>query len=119
MKYRDDDVYKMLEEIIVNAGVEIMYMNIPAEDAGRSDTEGLIIQMPDKDIFESEMQAALVLGHEMGHILIGDRKEYDLRDHVEIESTCDLIGAYLYKLAEMSAGTRLERSVFKDMLKKD
>lgn len=114
MKYRNDETYKALEKIITAAGVDIVYRKVPndcidGEIWARSDDGGMSIMMPDEDVFPNEETACLILGHEMGHILSGlDSPDYP-SDRRRNEAVCDLIGVYLYKLAEMTAGTELER----------
>ena len=70
--------------------------------------------MPDTDTFDSDEQAVLVLGHEAAHILTSlDSPDY-LPERIQNEDVCDYIGKVLYKLAEMTASTKIERETFGD-----
>lgn len=108
MSYRESEVYQALERIIENAGVSIKYAAvhddpIDGEIWARSDIYAKKIIMPDKDVFPDEETACRVLGHEMGHIMTGlESIDGDPAIREINERTCDLIGAYLYRLAEMT-----------------
>ena len=117
--YRNDLVYMALEQIVINAGIKIEYLPIPddciyGEILARSNEQFRVIQMPDTDTFDSDEQAALVLGHEAAHILTSlDSPDY-LPERIQNEDVCDYIGKVLYKLAEMTASTKIERETFGD-----
>lgn len=108
MSYRESEVYQALERIIENAGVSIKYAAvhddpIDGEIWARSDIYAKKIIMPDKDVFSDEETACRILGHEMGHIMTGlESIDGDPAIREINERTCDLIGAYLYRLAEMT-----------------
>ena len=109
MRYRDGDTYKALVRIIENAGVKIVYRKMPDDIAARADNYGQnLIEMPDDEEYDEE-QACLLLGHEMGHILSG-MTGHDERHWID-ECTCDVIGAYLTFLAEMTAGYEMEKAL--------
>lgn len=118
MKYKEDLVYQELEKMILDAGVDIMYCPVPEDSIdgaiwARADREGMSIIMPDDDeAFPSEEKACLILGHEMGHILSDADSPDNPVERTKNEALCDLIGVYLYKLAEMRAGYKLEKKTF-------
>ena len=119
MSYRNNDTYKALENIIQAAGVEIVYKDIPddcikGECWARTDSEGMRIEMPANDVFDSEEQACAILGHEMGHILTELDSSDDPIESARNEAMCDLVGVYLAKLAEMTACYEAER-IFREM----
>ena len=121
MGYRDDATYKALENIIKNAGIKIMYGKVPPDSIdgeiwARSCPEAESILMPDTEEFDNPDRACLILGHEMGHILSDLDSPDDVSNRVKNEAICDLIGVYLTKLAEMSAGyaAELELINYKD-----
>lgn len=112
--YREDAVYKALEQLIKSAGVSVSYGKVPedridGEIWARADGEAQSILMPEEDNFPSAERAALMLGHEMGHILSGLDSPDAPEDRVKNEAVYDLIGAYLFKLAEMIAGYEQEK----------
>lgn len=109
MEYREGEVYQVLERIIKNAGVTIRYTAvhddpIDGEIWARSDIESMSILMPDDgEAFPDEGTACQILGHEMGHIMTGlESVDYDPAIREINERTCDLIGSYLYRLAELT-----------------
>lgn len=109
MDYREGIVYQVLERIIKNAGVTIKYDkvhddSIDGEIWARSDIESKSILMPDdEEAFPDEAMACQILGHEMGHIMTGlESVDYDPTIREINERTCDLIGLYLYRLAEFT-----------------
>ncbi|MCR5220835.1 MAG: hypothetical protein K6E31_07575 [bacterium] len=112
--YRTDETYKALEALIKSAGVKIRYTSIPDDSIkgplwARSEPQGQIIEMPeDQTTFECTEQACLILGHEMGHILADKDSSDEITESVKNEAICDLVGYYLYRLAEMIAGTAAE-----------
>ena len=111
-KYRDDAIYKALEKIITDAGIKIVYTKVPDDPIdgaiwARTDIDS--IMMPDTEEFPDEETACLILGHEMGHILSGVDSPDHPSDRRRNEAICDLIGVYLYKLAEMQAGYEAEK----------
>lgn len=124
MNYREDVVYMALEKIIKNAGVKIIYgevHNDPIDGAiwARSDFDGKMILMPeDGEAFPDANTACKILGHEMGHLMTGLESvdgEPALREINE--STCDFIGALLFKLADMTDEHEVEE-LFKQGLKR-
>lgn len=100
MRYTEHPAYIILENLVKSAGIKIEYVkDIPDYDYARSKDD--IIQMPfTDDAFESVDHACMVLGHEVGHILSGLETEDALELKVHNEAVCDLIGVYLYRLAE-------------------
>ena len=117
-EYRNDVVYQTLERIIKAAGVSITYRRVhddPIDGAiwARSDIDAMAIMMPDTDEFPDAVKAGLILGHEMGHIITGVDSPDDPSQRAINEHTCDLVGAYLYKLAEMTAGYEAE-AIFRE-----
>lgn len=109
MDYREGIVYQVLERIIKSAGVTIKYDkvhddSIDGEIWARSDIESRSIIMPDEgEAFPDEGTACQILGHEMGHIMTElESVDYDPVIREINERTCDLIGAYLYRLAELT-----------------
>ena len=116
-EYQKDLVYIELEKLITEAGVKIMYDHVH-DDAidgaiwARSDYEAMRILMPDTDEFPDPETACLILGHEMGHILSRVDSPDNPVERQKNEAICDLIGSYLYRLAEMIAGEKLEKTVF-------
>ena len=118
MNYRDGIIYKALEKIITNAGVKIVYEEvhndiIDGEIWARADYESNMIMMPDApDAFPDEEKACLILGHEMGHILSRLDSVDDPKERERNETTCDGIGVYLYRLAELTAGEEIEQQIF-------
>ena len=117
MNYRIDEVYKTLEKIIRDAGVEITYQNvhddcIDGEIWARSDIESRIIMMPeDGDAFPDIETACRILGHEMWHIMT-ELESFDGMPSIrEVnERTCDYIGALLYRLADMTQEHEIEEA---------
>lgn len=115
MSYRDDDIYQELERIIRDAGITIEYRCVPDDSIdgaiwARSDDEALCIIMPDDpEAFPSTEKACNILGHEMGHIITGLDSPDDPVKREENEKTCDQVGIYLTKLAEMTAGYKAEQ----------
>ena len=107
-QYTSDLVYRALENLCDNAGIRVVYTHVP-DDAikgelwARANQQARLIEMPNDDCFESPIQAALVLGHELSHIVA----EIDSVDDYALsplhESMCDMLGSFLYKLAEMIA----------------
>lgn len=120
LSYREDLTYQALERIITQAGVKVEYMPVPDDHIdgaiwARADQEARKIMMPDDgNAFPDEETACLILGHEMGHILSGLDSPDDVVERKKNEAVCDLIGAYLTKLAEMTAGTAIERALFEE-----
>lgn len=116
MKYRNDAVYKALEEIITDVGVKVVYTEVPEDSIdgeiwARSDINSNSIMMPGSDVFPDDETACLILGHEMGHIMSG-LDSPDLRiERKRNEAVCDLIGVYLVRLAEMKAGYDAEKAL--------
>lgn len=115
-EYRKDPIYMELESLINSAGVSVIYSSVHDDHIdgaiwARTDRDSMTILMPDSDEFPNTETACMILGHEMGHILSGkDSVDYPVERQIS-EATCDLIGAYLYRLAEMIAGDKLERSM--------
>ena len=120
MDYRDDRIYQQLHELIRMAGVNITYDVIPQEPEEcvsamayimreESREHGTIIMPIDGEAFPDADTACIALGHEMGHILAqisgSDCDTEGLRKIREIN--CELIGAYLVRLAEMMVNTKL------------
>jgi hypothetical protein len=115
MDYRQGKIYATLERIIQDAGITVRYCNIPNDSIwgaclARSSDQDECIEMPDNgDAFQDEISACLVLGHEMGHLLTGQGNSDEPDKRYIIEGTCDCIGAWLYRLADMTAATAAER----------
>ena len=113
-EYRNNPTYIALETLIRQSGVSIKYSDVyddPIDGAiwARADYEGRMIMMPDTDEFPDAQTATLILGHEMGHILSGlDSPDDPIQRRIN-EATCDQIGAYLSRLAEMIAGFEAEQ----------
>ncbi len=107
-QYTSDPVYRALENLCDNAGVRVVYTHVP-DDAikgalwARADQQARCIEMPNEDCFESPIQAALVLGHELSHIVAEIESVDDYAQSPLHESMCDMLGSFLYKLAEMIA----------------
>ncbi len=111
--YRDDGVYLALEQIIKSAGVSIVYTSVPDDCIdgaiwARSDSDARMIMMPDTDEFPDAETACVILGHEMGHILSGLDSPDESAERRKNEAVCDLIGYYLYKLADMTEAKQAE-----------
>lgn len=116
-KYRDDLAYKALEKLCLDAGVRIVYQPVPddcidGEIWARSNGQGREITMPDTDCFDTVEMAGLILGHEMAHIITGVDSPDIVPERVRNEAICDLVGYYLYQMAEMIAGAQYEREIF-------
>ena len=113
--YQTNEIYMILEELIKRTGVSIKYVKVPddpivGEIWARTDEQAMEIQMPDDpETFPDERKACLVLGHEMGHILTELNSPDNLVERLKNEAVCDLVGYYLYKLAEMIAGENAEK----------
>lgn len=112
--YRENEVYKILEEILTNAGMRIYYQNVPDDSIdgaiwARSDEDSASIMMPIEDVFPDAETACLILGHEAGHILAN----VDSPDVPSIrrknEAICDLIGCCLYELAGRTYELKMEQ----------
>lgn len=109
MEYREGMIYKTLEKIITNAGVQIIYDEVPDDSIdgaiwARSDYESNQIMMPDDgEAFPDEVTACCILGHEMGHIITRLDSSDIPDERMFNEAECDKIGVYLYRLAEMIA----------------
>ena len=118
MDYRKDETYMALERIIEDAGVTITYRVVPDDSIdgplwARANDQFMEIQMPeDGEAFPDSVTACLILGHEFSHILTGlDSPDGDPVKRVINEGTCDIVGALLYKLAEMTAEHEAERAM--------
>ena len=129
MDYRENETYKALEKILQNAGVKIDYLDIPEDIHGRTHAEDLYIQMPeDPEAYKehSDDYAALILGHEAGHILsnpyvcdpvkrtVWNNEKYITEDETTLvnnEALADLIGVYLYRLADLTATKEAEQQL--------
>lgn len=114
MSWQNDPVYKTLERIITNAGTKIRYGIVP-DDAidgaiwARSDIDSRLIHMPnDESAFNDTETACLILGHEMGHILSRVNSPDEPAERMKNEAVCDLIGYYLFKLAELTYEKQIE-----------
>ena len=113
--YREDVTYQTLEQIIESAGVSVRYGTVHSDPIdgeiwARSDIDAKLILMPDRDVFPDIETACRILGHEMGHIMTGlDSVDGDPALREINERTCDLIGAYLYRLADMTADHEAEK----------
>ena len=115
MGYKDYLTYKVLERIIEDAGVKILYGHVPDDHIdgaiwARSDIDSMSILMPEDEAFPSDEKACLILGHEMGHLLADIDSPDDPVMRQRNEAICDLIGVALYKLADMTAGYILDKS---------
>lgn len=115
MSYRDDEYYIALEKLIQSAGVSVEYGKVPDDSIdgeiwARADPDSMQILMPDEDVFPDAATACKTLGHEMGHIITRvDSVDGDpVRRTIE-ETTCDLVGAYLFRLAELIAENEAEK----------
>lgn len=107
-QYTQDSVYKILETLCASAGVRVRYTSVPDDPIkgelwARADEQARVIEMPEEDIFESPMHAALVLGHELAHIAAQIDSTDDPAEGIAREAMCDMLGAFLCKLAEMIA----------------
>lgn len=105
MSYRDSEYYRMLEHLIEDAGVKIIYEEVPndsidGEILARADINGRSIMMPNNESLGDE-DAMLVLGHEMGHILTGTDSPDEPVSRLRNESECNLVGVLLTELAIM------------------
>jgi len=114
--YRNGLVYKTLEQICCDAGFRIVYQEVPddcidGEILARADAEAKAIMMPESDCFESDEQAAFILGHEMAHILLGIGSPDSFYTRETNEAACNIAGAALASLAEEIAGARIERDM--------
>lgn len=114
MEYRNNEIYIKLEQIIESAGVTIEYGIVPNDSIdgniwARSDERAMKIIMPTEDVFSDEVTACRILGHEFAHILGRiPSVDYDpVRREVD-ERSCDAIGAYMVRLAEMIVGHEAE-----------
>lgn len=108
MSYRDNEAYKKLEQIISDAGVQIIYSEVPDDPIdgaiwARTESDANVIMMPDAETFPDDETACLILGHEMGHILSGLGSPDVPSVRRKNEAVCDLIGVYLVELAMMQA----------------
>lgn len=115
--YRDDLVYRALEDLCIKAGVKIVYESVPNDSIdgkiwARAGCESMMIMMPDSDCFDSAERATLILGHELGHILTGVDSPDDVATRVRNEAICDLSGWLLHNLAEMIASEKLLQETF-------
>ena len=113
-EYRKDLVYIELERLIEEAGVHITYEKVHDDSIdgaiwARSDYNTDAIMMPDTDEFPDAQTACLILGHEMGHILSRIDSPDDPVERRKNEAEVDLIGVYLFKLAERIAGEKQEK----------
>ena len=114
MGYRDNLIYTVLEELVKAAGVNIIYQEVPNDQIdgeiwARADYNMNAIMMPDADdAFPDDDTACLILGHEMGHIMMRVDSPDDPSERRMNEAVCDQIGVYLYKLACMIAEKKME-----------
>lgn len=121
MNYRDGEMYKVLETIITNAGVKIIYEHVHDDSIdgaiwARSDIDSNHIMMPaEGDAFPNEETAMLVLGHEMGHILTGNNSPDEPITRRRNEAECDLVGVYLTNLAILTYNESVEESMRRKM----
>lgn len=118
--YTKDTVYQELIKICESAGSKIIYTKINDKFAGRTNKFDCI-EMPGEYCFKSDETATKVLAHELGHCLcenssatylkafenlIDAAKQYSevdkFLDQCE-ELICDLVGEFLYALAERIA----------------
>ena len=105
--YKTDLVYQALEEILQNAGMKIIYEEVPDDRIdgaiwARSDYDK--IMMPKApEAFPDPETACCILGHEAGHILSGIDSPDIPSLRRKNEAVCDLIGCYLYELALRTA----------------
>lgn len=118
LRYRADPTYKALEGLCGKAGVCVKYCTIPDDQIkgelwARSSDQDMTIEMPDADVFENEVQAALILGHELAHIVASVGSSDKPVDSLMNEAICDLLGAQFYKLAELMAGYEAE-AIFRE-----
>lgn len=103
--YTLDPTYQALSELCEKAGLRLQYADIPRSFYARS--RDTLIQMPsDGNRFQSSEHAAIVLGHELAHLLVNaqyppqdEDQPLNLPLHMLVESECDRLGAYLYLLA--------------------
>lgn len=113
MNYRDGEVYKVLETIITNAGVKIIYEHVhddPIDGAiwARADIDSIMMPV-EGDAFPDEETAMLILGHEMGHILTGNDSPDEPITRRRNEAECDLVGVYLTNLALLTYEESMRR----------
>ena len=107
MSYRDNAVYAELEHMAGEAGFKVVYTEVQPDIYAHARDN--VIEMPEEDVFDCGEQAALILGHEMGHLLTGFGSGEILYEHqVRNEAFCDLAGVLLYQLAEATAGHKAE-----------
>ena len=112
-EYRNYDAYRALEKIILAAGIEIVYQEVPDDSIdgeiwARSDSDSLSIMMPDADDFPNAIKATKVLGHELAHILTGLDSPDDPEKREVNEKNCDILGDSFYALAELIANKEAE-----------
>ena len=119
-RYANSEVFKQLAELCESAGLPVRYVDVDDGLYARTrEYEG--IDMPNDERFESDEHAAMVLGHELGHQLLGTffvDNEFNNSDtneamRIMIESQCDFAGVIFYKFAEMIA-LHKEESVWRD-----
>jgi Zn-dependent peptidase ImmA (M78 family) len=111
--YREALEYRMLEMLCERAGVRVNYCTVSDGQIdgalwARSSDQAMVIEMPDADVFENGAQAALILGHELAHIVAAVDSSDEPAVSVINEALCDLLGGYFYKLAELMAGKEAE-----------
>lgn len=102
--YDQDEVYQELALLCEQAGIRLYY-SPDVWECEYAKSRPYEIAMPDADVFDDDIHAAHVLGHEIGHIIIEPWYSNFEQIGLDIvtEAECDRIGAVLYRLAEMIA----------------
>lgn len=100
MSYRDNEVYKIMVSIAEMAGITTEYVSGSDIPGCLGQTELHTIKMRNDKPYESDDQACIIYGHELGHAIIERETRYDdpIRSTIE-EAQCDIFGAFMYELA--------------------
>lgn len=106
-EYTQNPVYEELVSLCERCGIAVEYTPAAADRYARSDKLSWIQMGPDSQ-FRNAEHAAIVLGHELAHILEDqyhlrqeDLAKYEIAPYPsdDIEGLCDCWGVALYKLA--------------------
>ena len=113
MVYRNDLAYMTLVKILENAGMDIIYQEVPDDPidgviGARADEYDGIMMPEDPEAFPDAETACLVLGHEAGHILASVDSPDIPAERRKNEAICDLIGCCLYELACRTAEKKMK-----------